>query len=961
MPHQSLHNGSGFVWFIASALFVVEGGVAHAQVQQPGADSSLEEIFVTGSRISRQGFDAPTPVTAIDSDYLLELGFVNVGAAVQQLPSNKASLTPETNGFGSFNVGAQIANLRALGSQRTLTLVDGRRFIASTDTANVDLNLIPPLLLERTEIVTGGASAAYGSDAVAGVINVILNKKLDGIRWQADMYETGEGDGIESCIRTRDWCKSLPGIITNPANATNGQPRNIITDHVVLANMTSAGLIVGAPGLFTAPPNPASSAARLYGLQLDAAGNPIPFAYGFPGNMTQTFQSGGDGFSRYETTNPRTPVQRASFYTHLDWHLSDTTNLFFDVSAGAVQGWNLGAARWFNGSASSILINRSNPFLPSSIAALMDGAAGTADDITQIRLGKHWDDWGRVESHSNNKVYRLVVGAEGDFSDKWSWDTYYQIGYDDRHQYLLRQPINANFARALNAVTDPGTGQPTCADLLSPDQAVRDAAAGCKPINPFGLNNWDPAARDYVLGTLHEWYKMNEWVVAANVQGEAFEVGGGPIGVAAGFETRRDDGAEKHDPCSRRSCYWQNYGDDFVGNLTVLEAYAETAIPFVRDKRGAKLFELDGALRQTHYKNNQPEHLEYYNNGTVLSVAERDSTIDATTFKFSALYDPTDWLRFRVTRSHDIRAPNFSELYERVESLGFTGFANPWTGATDTPLVASTGNVNMSAEEGDTNTFGVVFSPNWKWGSGFRLSVDLWDIDIHGAIARLGAASLIDGCFRGNQTLCGFIDGYGPNGRMTSIRNPYLNLDSYKTSGVDLEALYQFDLRGGAKMAMRVFATRTDEVAIKTAGVVTDYAGVTGPQAFGQPRWAWNSSVNYDRDKWGLSVQIRYIDSGLYNPSWIDPSDPRYAAALTSPTLGPLTVNDNTIDSSTIVSLSGRYRLPMRNDRSWELFATIGNLLDENPPLAPDGAYPTNAAFFDQIGRAFRVGIRADF
>ena len=133
---------------------------AGAQAQ----DSVPEEIFVTGSRISRQGFDAPTPVTSIDNDYLMDLGFVNVGAAVQQLPTNKATLTPETNGFGSFNVGAQIANLRALGAARTLTLVDGRRHIASTDTGNVDLNLIPPLLLDRTEIVTGGASAAYGSE-----------------------------------------------------------------------------------------------------------------------------------------------------------------------------------------------------------------------------------------------------------------------------------------------------------------------------------------------------------------------------------------------------------------------------------------------------------------------------------------------------------------------------------------------------------------------------------------------------------------------------------------------------------------------------------------------------------------------------------------------------------------------------------------------------------------------------
>ena len=949
---------------------------AGAQAQ----DNVPEEIFVTGSRISRQGFDAPTPVTSIDNDYLMDLGFVNVGAAVQQLPTNKASLTPETNGFGSFNVGAQIANLRALGAARTLTLVDGRRHIASTDTGNVDLNLIPPLLLERTEIVTGGASAAYGSDAVAGVINVILDKDLEGVRWQADMYQSAEGDGtsrhvsagggtslfggrghliiggeyedaegVDSCVLTRDWCRNLPGIVTNTPGATAipGAPRNIITEDVVLGNMTSAGMIVGG----TAALAPTS---RLYGIQFDAGGNPIPFTYGSP--REAQFAIGGDGFSRYETTNPRTPVERASLYTHLRFDLTDATTLFFETSFGMAEGHNLGAARWFNG-AQAITINRTNPFIPAPIVTLMDGAPGAADDITSFRLGKHWDDWGRVESHSDNEVYRLVVGAEGDIDDTWSWDAYYQLAYDSRHQFLLRQPINANFNRALNAVTNPANGQPVCADLLSTNPTIQNAAAGCVAINPFGLNRWDPAARDYVLGTLHEWYKMNEYVVAANVQGEIFEVGGGPIGVAAGIEGRRDNGAVTHDECSRSSCYWQNFGDDFRGKLKVMEAYGEAAIPFMRDRRGAELLELDVALRQTHYRNDQPAHYEYYNNGTITYVGDRSSTIDATTYKFSAMYDPTEWLRFRATRSRDIRAPNFSELYERTESVGFAGTVNPWTGNTDLPLVANTGNVDVKEEKGDTETVGLVFSPNWSWGEGFRLSLDWWTIEIHDAIARLGVMTggLIDQCFAGNVVLCGYIDGDGPGGVITNIRNTFLNLDVYSTKGVDLEALYQFDLDGGATLGFRFFATRTDEVITTIATVRTDQAGVTGPNAFGQPELALNGTVSYDRDRWGVSLQTRYIDSGIYNSTWIDPTQPGYNPA------SALSVNDNTIDSWTWATLSGRYRLPMNSDRSWELFMTVNNVFDEDPPLAPDGAYPTNAAFYDQIGRAFRVGIQADF
>lgn len=981
---------------LSGAVAAAFGIGAHAQVQPSGG---ADEIYVTGSRISRQGFDTPTPVTAIDNDYLLDLGFVNVGAAVQQMPANKASLTPETNGFGSFNVGAQIVNLRALGSQRTLVLVDGRRHIASTDTANVDLNLIPPLLLERTDIVTGGASAAYGSDAVAGVVNVILNKNLEGVRWQADVYQTGEGDGtsrhisgaggmslfggrghliiggeyedadgIESCVFSRDWCRDLPGIVTNPDFRQNGQPRNIITNDVRLGNMTSEGMISGASTAGGALNAAGFAASRVYGVQLDAAGNTMPFAFGLPVN--QTFQAGGSGFSRYETTNPRTPVERGSLFTHLRYDLAGDTTLFFETSLGYAYGSNLGAARWFNG-AQAINILRRNPYIPTSVAALMDGAPGTADDYVSIRLGKHWDDWGRVESRSKNRVSRFVVGAEGEFNDRWRWDTYYQLAYNSRHQQLLRQPINDNFTRALDVMIDPGTGQPTCAALLSTNPATVAAAAGCRPINPFGVNQWDPAARDYVLGTLHEWFKMNEYVLAANVEGELVELPGGTMGLAAGVETRRDNGAVTHDECSRSSCYWQNFGDDFAGRLNVVEGYVETAMPFLSGKRGAELLELDVAVRRTVYDNKQPAHFEYYNNGSILYVDDRASTIGATTFKVSALYDPTEWLRVRATRSRDIRAPNFSELYERTESVGFAGTANPWTSVTDQPLVANTGNINTRAEKGNTETFGVVFSPQWDWGQGFRLSVDWWRIDIDGAIARLGVGPLVTGCAGPNPSFCEFIDGDGPGGVMTNIRNPTLNLDRYSTKGVDFEAAYQFDLSGGAEMGVRLFATRTDDVVTVVGGVRTDYAGVTGPWPFGQPEWALNGTVSYDQENWGMSLQARYIDSGLYNESWIDSTSPLYnpapplvgtvAGDAAANALAALMVNDNTIDSATYLSLSGRWQLPMRNERGWELFATINNLLDEAPPLAPDGAYPTNAAFFDQIGRSFRVGIRGDF
>jgi hypothetical protein len=233
--------------------------------------------------------------------------------------------------------------------------------------------------------------------------------------------------------------------------------------------------------------------------------------------------------------------------------------------------------------------------------------------------------------------------------------------------------------------------------------------------------------------------------------------------------------------------------------------------------------------------------------------------------------------------------------------------------------------------------------------------MDWWSIDIDGAIARLGAQQIIDQCYAGNAYLCTFIEGEGLGGVMTNISNPYLNLDSYATEGVDLEAAYDLELDGGATLGFRLFATKTDKIQTTVGSVTTDFVGVTGPSPFGQPELGLNGTVSYDRANWGVSLQTRYIDSGLYNKLWLEPGQPGY-----NPTAGT-SVNDNTIDSVTYATLSGRYRLPMQTERSWELFLAINNLLDEEPPLAPDGAYPTNAAFFDQIGRAFRVGIRADF
>jgi iron complex outermembrane receptor protein len=292
------------VW--SAACVLAAGGVSAAEA---AADDELEQVVVTGSRLATSGFSSPTPVTVLGADAIEELGITNIGAGANQLPAFRATTTPTTNGFGSFNVGAQIVNLRGLGVTRNLVLVDGRRFAPVTREGTVDLNLVPSGLVERLEVVTGGASAAYGSDAVAGAVNVILDKDLTGIKAQADYGVTGEGDGqnyhlslaggasfaggrghfilggeyakqdgIGDCF-TRSYCTNS-GVITNTGAASNSALG------VTLYRVNSgAGFIANPRGVINSL-NTTNVAIRnllgTNGLTFDAAGNPVAYRLGIP-------------------------------------------------------------------------------------------------------------------------------------------------------------------------------------------------------------------------------------------------------------------------------------------------------------------------------------------------------------------------------------------------------------------------------------------------------------------------------------------------------------------------------------------------------------------------------------------------------------------------------------------------------------------------------------------------------
>jgi outer membrane receptor protein involved in Fe transport len=978
--------------FSRTSLAVLAASIAATAAQAQEAPSTAEaapaeEIIVTGSRLARSGFSSPVPVTVFGGEDMQKLGIANAGQALNQLPAFRPSTTPATQGFGSFNVGANIVNLRGLGTSRNLILVDGRRFAPTTREGTIDLNLIPSIMIARNEVVTGGGSAAYGSDALAGVVNVILDTQLNGLKAQVDYGVSGEGDGddyhasaaygasfadgrghfviggeydkqngIGNCF-TRDWC--TPGaVVTNAGFATNGQPNYV-------RNNTNAGFFFNPAGVVLI--------GTTGGTSFNPDGTLAPFTRGsLLGGLSQI---GGSIYPTYTDANITVPVKRYTGFAHADLELG-SVNAFVEGSYGHVSGTLLQTAYF----SSAFPIFRDNPYIPTALRALLGSPGAPTTPLTSASLGterpaagsfnlaKVFDDLARGLSISTADTYRGTAGLSGKLGGSWSWDGYYQYGRTDRLQTVENNLItgdptkplgnnttyaqsNARFYYALDAVTNPATGQPICRALLSADAAVRTAAAGCVPVNLFGAGNVGQAGKNYVYGTLVEDIRLQQHVLAGNIRGDVGELWAGPISVAAGAEYRVDKIGVVHDALSNQYAYFQNFGSDYSGTSKVVEGYGEVELPLIKDASFTKSLSLNAAIRQTHY--------DITGFGSYLRTATTNK-FDATSWKISALWEPTDWVRVRATRSRDIRAPNFADLY--LASAGsFTPVTNRFAAnASQVPSIFNGGSPRLRPEKASTTTLGLVLSPRDGFLNGFRFSVDAYKIVVKDYISAVpgGGQFIMDKCFAGVTTACGLLTFTGANNAvLTQVLNVNVNLDFIKTRGIDFEADYRIPL-GGADRAiqLRGLATYVDYLKSAAFGDVIDRAGQTGNSAgLAAPKWTLNGFVTLSLPRLTLTLQGRYIDKGVYDAQRIGPNQAGYATTAIN------SISDNSVPSRFYVNLSGSYHFGPDKTRGFEIFGTINNLFDRDPPIAPETQFPTNPVYFDTIGRYFRVGGRVRF
>ena len=964
-----------------------QSGPSRSDNQGGGSQSSeLQEVVVTGSRIARRAADAPNPITVFDSSEMEKLGVANVGDVLAQMPQNSAFVTSANVGLGNFNIGAQLANLRGLNpfyGTRTLTLVDGERFVPSTNGGAVDLGLIPSNLVGRVETVTGGASAAYGSDAVAGVVNVILDTHLTGLKLQIDGGETSHHDGadkhasvawgtsllggrghfiiggeyedagsIGNCADARSWCRAGWDIFNNGSS----EPNYVIGPNGRSSNETTTGVFPFlqsfAPGLANTTFNSNGTAVVPYNPGT-YDNSPVNFLFATP------VQGGDSGINPYDVVTIRPPVTHYTALTRFGYDITDSMQGFVELSYGRRYASN----SQFSLGPTLATIYSDNAYLPASVASQINDIAPGVPGFAFFNASVL--DYVRQINHTDNDTYRAVAGLSGDITGTWKWDAYYQYGQNHQEESLANLAVNGtggvyNFLDwALDAVTDPGTGQTVCRATL-PGASYNPLAAGCVPLDLFGSNQANAAAIAYAYRTLRENFTYQQHVVAGNVHGDLFKGwGAGPIAMAAGAEFREEVGNVTHD---LGNTPWYNdfalsYGLDFKGDIKVGEVYTEANIPVLKDLPFAKALNFDAAIRETR------------NDSTDLTTNDSKS-LNITTWKISAVWDPLDWLRIRGTRSHDVRAAGFRDLFSKSAPINggvFGTVTNPWQGdATVYPTIQGGGSFGLQPEKATTTTLGVVLQPSRV--PGLMFSADWYSVDIADAITTPTAAQLVNDCYQ-FDTFCDRINhGVNPStegGDITYIDTSGMNLNHFTTRGVDYEGDYRLPLGGWGDLSFRVIASWLYDFTV--AGV--NYAGQTGPTAaFGDfntsPKWQGNTFVSWTRGRFTGTVQARVIGSGSYNATYIGPDNPEYALILANPSAYPsaITINNNRVASATYLNLAGSYDIWTHGDQSVQLFAAINNVLNKDPPIAPGGnGYPTNPVYFDTYGMSWKLGLRARF
>jgi iron complex outermembrane recepter protein len=900
---------------------------AQVAATSPLAAEQLEEVVVSGSRITREGFTSPTPVTTLDSSAIEQKGAVNVASVLNDIPAFRPSTTDQSASQVNTATGANYADLRGLGSMRTLVLMNGERVVPQIGTFNagtsnqVDLNIFPSIAIQRVDVVTGGASSAWGSDAVAGVVNLQMYRRYDGLKVDVQTGLSSRSDNRNNAAQIlagTSFFEDRAHVVVAGAWSKNEGVGDISSrpwwgDHAhILPDSTrcSTCYLAGEEWqMSTSAPGGVITGASLVGGGTTSSLNNIAFGTnGEPYNMPQGyFRSGSNGLFGGSVPNNydnlyvpfKPPSERLNFYGNLDFDFTDDLTGFLTVNYSERKAKNFTNAMIIN-----YTINSGNPFIPASIQQRM-----TDSNIASFNIGvKHLDILtppdGENPYEVSGETERVSAGFNWRMGGGWKLDGYAAYGDNLTHNFGHNQRNFANARQAADAI------------LLNGVIVCRDPSNGCVPLNLFGVGSASPAALEFMTDDQHIEVSTNQRAVALNLSGEPFSTWAGPVSIATGAEYREERKKDEWDALSLTGAL-QNGGTplNYSGEMDVKEGYFETAIPLVSGVTAIERLELNAAFRATDY-----------------STAGR-----VDTWKAGAIWEVTDTLLFRGTVSRDIRAPSLTELFTpqtRTTSVAVPGqpeFAEFFTG----------GNPDLKSEVADGKLFGVTYRPSELFGA----TLDFYDLELSDVITQANQVTIVNACLAGDANACSqWVR--DPSGKVTRIIGGFSNISAVELRGVDAELFSAFGL-GVGKLQLRLQGTYTDRMTYQVAAdqPVEDYAGqnargIVVNSPFWVPRFRGSLNVGYHLDQLTASLTSNYISSGV-NEHLI--TTEQYAR--------------NDVPAYWKHDLHLAYRFGQENQV--QVYGVVGNLLDEEPPFVPNTslAIPTSP-LYDTIGRTYLLGVR---
>jgi outer membrane receptor protein involved in Fe transport len=975
-------------------------GPLWAQVETEADDNeAIEEIFVTGSRLARDSFNVSTPLVSVDNQMLQDAGLGSVAQIlIDEVPSLFESSSNMNTQSSIGSTGLTTINLRQLGTNRTLSLIDGRRTVSNSYSGNyVSLNTIPRGMIERVEVVTGGSSATYGSDAIAGVVNIITEQDKEGFSFYARAGQTSEGGGEEFTLNADYGLSFSDGRGYLFAGVTYDEEQGIANKDRSRAQIEAdfdynTTLLCNEMATETGDQCMRDIASRSdWRDRSDGTAGGVfeegnSFANGgfwYDENGLNTgWSEERDGLFSRQWDMILVPNETLSAAVKLDFDFTDRTTGYFQMQYSQNDSFNFKSPEdeaensdvatidpitGLPGEVRPGSISPTNPFVPQVIA---DNAGSS------VSWDRRFYEVGNITTDNDRTTWRTWAGLQGSmFDDKWDWDV--SIGYGNFEQLLIRsnELDVRKTAQALDASIDPITNEIVCNDPVA-------RAAGCVPLNIFGVGSITEEMADWIRYTPILNPTIEQTNFLGYITGDLFEMPAGSVGAVFGVEYREDDMEMLADDGSNYGGITYNIVPDIIGNMDVTELFSEFSFPL------AESLTADLSLRVGDYSHKNISTVFSYTAGVMWEIAEGYS--------------------FRANVARAQRAPDLTELFspERGDYDSYTDICDE-VSATSTedghdncrlePAIAaaiandpafvfaddnngyspSAGNENLFEETADTYTIGFSISPAFL--EGFQFAIDYYDITIDDAIIAVENVEIMKQCYNSSVTLgdpnpfCNDIT-RDDEGQIIKILQRQFNLNEQSTSGYDVSLNWVWDLGEGDLEFDSHWTHILTHEAIFDGNDGPEYVDYNNQLDFGIFKDVATGSLAWRVNDWRIRWRIAYKGPVIDHKERVEDYKERFATNDARCAAGdPACVTNPEVPkflyypSYTRHDLSVNYDMAMRGGTSLSFFGGIRNMFDKDPFVPRTGDnYETGIGNYDSkfgggVGRFYFVGAEMQF